>query len=410
MPLYAYTAMNESGQIVTGDMEAKVSSEVVSRLRRDGMFAQKVELSSGVLGGGAAKSRRKSIGDILFPGVSQSDVTALTRQLATFLQGGFPLIRALEFIQRNAAKESLAELIGQLADAIRNGNTLTSAISEHPKIFDKLYINMVSAGETSGQLETMFERLATMREGSEELRKEIKGALTYPGFMMLAMGGSLVILMAFVVPKFAVMFEDMGAALPAPTMILMQISSIFENYWWLILGALVGGYFGFKQYSKTDEGRLNVDATLLKMPIVGDLCLKSATARFSQTLSTLLDSGVDLVSSLACVQNVTGNEVIAKAIGESLDEVKQGNPLSDTLQVTNALPDELIEMIRVGEESGQVGSMLERAAITYNRDVRNVVKSFTKILEPLMILIMGVVIGFIVVAMLLPVFEMSTGG
>lgn len=410
MPNYLYTAMKDDGRQVTGELEAMASADVIARLRRDGLYVVKISDSAGGASSVRSSRRRASLGAWLFPGVSRSDVTALTRQMATFLQGGFPLIRALEFIQRNATKASLAELVGEVADSVRSGGTMASALAEHPKIFDKLYINMVAAGEASGELEVMYERLATMREDAEELRSEIKGALTYPAFMMLAMGGSLTILMAFVVPKFAVMFEDMGSALPTPTVILMQVAGVFRDYWWLMAATLAGGYVALQQYGKTAEGRHRLDSILLTLPILGDLSLKSAAARFSQTLSTLLTSGVDLISSLSCVQNVTGNEVMGAAIGKSLEDVQQGRRLSDSLQATDAFPEELVEMIRVGEESGQVGDMLQRAAVTYQKDVRTVVESFTKILEPLMILVMGVVIGLIVVAMLLPVFEMSTGG
>ncbi len=410
MPIFTYSAINKSGRQTIGTLEAAGAAEVAARLLRDGLYVQSVDLATGATRAGAARAnRRRSLGDILFPGVGGKDITAFTRQMASFLQGGFPLIRALEFIERNAGKDSMRELVNQVAEEVRSGGTLARALAQHPKIFDKLYISMISAGEASGQLETMYERLATMRESADELRSEIKGALTYPGFMMLAMGGSLAILMTFVVPKFAAMFEDMGSTLPAPTLFLLSVSGVFHHYWWLILAAIAGGFIGIKQYGKTETGALELDRLLLKVPIMGELALKSATARFSQTLATLLESGVDLITALECVQNVTGNEVMGKAITDSIEQVKQGDKLSDTMEGTGAFPEELVEMIRVGEESGQVGPMLSRAAITYNREVRSTVSSFTKILEPLMILVMGAVIGLIVMAMLMPVFEMSTG-
>ena len=406
---FRYTASMADGRQTSGAIESSDERDAVRLLSRQGLFP--IEISEGATGtaGPISSSAPARSGGGLFQSkaLKESDITEFTRQMSTFLNAGFPLAGALQFIQRNATKPAQRELAGEISKAVQEGGTLSKALEQQPKYFGRLYLSMVSAGEESGKMALMFDRLAEMRERSAELRSEIIGALTYPALMMLAMVGSLTLLMGFVVPKFAQMFSDMGGELPVPTQILMNISEFFQRFWWVIAGAIVFGWLGLRHLKQSPAGRVSIENVLHRIPVLGSLLIKSAMVRFSRTLATLLNSGVDLMRTLDCIRDVSGSEIVAQALNKATVMVREGKPLSEALASTGAFPPDLVEMARVGEESGQLAEMTSRAADVYERQVGVVVKSFTKILEPIMILVMGVVIGLIVVAMLMPIFQMN---
>lgn len=339
--------------------------------------------------------------------ISGKDITALTRQLATLINAGFPLARALSFVGRQADKDHVRALITSIDAEVRGGATLSDVLSRHPREFNYLYINMIRAGEAGGILGLLLDRLAGMREADETLVAKIKGAMTYPAIMMLAMVGSLVILFTFVVPKFALMFNEMGQALPMPTQIMMNISSVFEHYWWVILGGIGILVAGPKFWGRTEAGRWALDRFKLRIPILGTFATQIAMARLCRTLGTLLDSGVHLVAALEASRGVAGNVVIAQGITDSLKDIREGKKVGQTFASTGLFPDLVTEMITLGEESGQVGPMMLKVAEIYERQTDELVKALTSILEPVMILFMGGIVGMVVVAMLMPIFSMN---
>ena len=403
MPPFAYTALGPDGRERSGTIESPAEREAIAQLTQQALYPLEIHpaAASSTSVGRAPLSAR------LVRGVTRRDITDLTRQLATLLQSGFPLARALQFIGSRAAKDSLREIVTSVSESVRGGVALSDALADHPRQFDKLYVNMVAAGEASGQLAEMLARLAQMRESAAELRAEVRGAMTYPAIMLLAMGGSVAVLMMFVLPKFAAMFEDLGAALPAPTLALMHLSHTARTLWWVLGLVGIAAVGALAQMGSSDAGRLTIDRAKLRAPLLGGLVSKAAMARFSRTLQTLLDGGLDLVTALECVRDVTGNEAVAVAVAQSIADIKQGKPMGATLGATGAFPDQLVEMVSVGEESGQVPMILAQAAHAYEQEVRRAVKTFTSMIEPIMILVMGAVIGFVVMAMLLPIFEMN---
>ncbi|OSM07342.1 putative type II secretion system protein [Magnetofaba australis IT-1] len=330
--------------------------------------------------------------------------------MATLLNAGFPLAKALKFIKKQEKIPQLSDALGQVDEDVRAGATLSEALTRHPGYFNALYVNMVRAGETGGILDQMVERLADMREADEELAAKIKGAMTYPALMMLAMLGSILILFVFVIPKFAVMFEDMGQALPTPTLIMLGIGDVLQQGWWLIVGTLVGLYVGVHTYGQTPNGRLTLDRIQLKTPLIGDFVSKVAMARLCRIMGTLLDSGVPLLTTFEAGKGVAGNAVISDAITGSLNAIREGGRIGPTFAATGAFPELVTEMITLGEESGRVGTMMLKVAAIYERQTDETVKTLTSILEPVMILVMGGVVGMVVVAMLMPIFEMNLIG
>ncbi len=356
----------------------------------------------------AAKPGTSLAGRLPFSGsISQKEITIFTRQFATLLESGLPIARALHFMSGQAEKQVVREMIHSLEEKLNAGATLSSALSEHPRLFDRLYLSMVQAGETGGIIETVMDRLASMREAQEDLRSKVKGALIYPAFMFLAMAASIVVLLVFVVPRFATLFADMGQALPLPTMILMELGTVMRTYWWFGIMVLIAIVVGLQQYGKTAEGRLRLDILKFRLPVMGNVFLKVSVARFSRTLGTLIHSGVHLIVALQSATGVAGNEVIIRAVGTSTDKIREGKKMGDTFAETGVFPAYATEMIILGEESGTLGKMLVRVAETYEKEVNDLVKNMTSILEPFMILVMGGFVAFVVMAMLLPIFQMN---
>ena len=407
MPTFAYRGLQgqkrRDGEIDAADRRAALQS-----IRHMGIVPVDVAEADGSrqLAPTSVKLA-KGRGLSLSQGIKGKEITALTRQLATLTNAGFPLARALSFVGRQAEKAQLHELIADINADVRGGATLSDALGRHPRQFNYLYINMIQAGEAGGILALLLERLAGMREADETLVAKIKGAMTYPAIMLLAMLGSLVIMFAFVVPKFALMFAEMGQALPMPTQVMMTISGLFSNYWWALLGGIAALAAGPNLWGKTEGGRRALDHFKLRIPVLGTFVTQIAMARLCRTLGTLLDSGVNLIAALEASRGVAGNVIIAQAITDSLKDIREGKKVGQTFAATGLFPDLVTEMITLGEESGQVGNMMLKVAEVYERQTDELVKALTSILEPVMILFMGGIIGMVVVAMLMPIFSMN---
>jgi len=403
---FQYTGAR-GGKACSGTIEAPDRRQAITLLAGQGIQLQELdEKADGSSGSGGGLSLRLGGTKKIKP----RDITILTRQLATLLEAGFPLARALEFVSRQESAGAMSEMVADLSASIQQGQDFSQALSEYPKYFGNIFLSMVRAGETGGILDAMLVRLAEMREADEALADRFKSAMTYPALMMGAMVIALGVMFAYVVPQFATMFEDMGRALPGPTQILLNVGDFAATWWPAVVAGVVVAGAGFKAWVKTESGAFQWDRTRLEMPVIGNFMAQFAIARLARTAGTLLESGVNLIDAFASAGDVSGNRYISHIMQRALADVRHGKPLAVSLADAPVIPSLLREMIALGEESGQVGPMMKRVAEVYDRQTRETVSGITSIIEPFMVLFMGGVVGMVVIALLLPIFEMSTGG
>jgi len=342
-----------------------------------------------------------------FSRVSTKDVMLFTQDISALLEAGLPIDRSLTILMDTIENHRFKDIIKDILKAIQSGTYLSDAISRYPEAFSKFYTNMVKAGEAGGVLEPVLERLGIFLETSQELKDYIKSALVYPIFLVCVGGISIIILMIFVIPKFSIIFADMGQAIPLSTRILIGLSNWLKVYWWSVIPLFSLLYFAYQQYVKTPIGRNRIDQLKLNLPVSGDMIKKIETARFSRTLGTLVKSGVPILQALELVRDIIGNTVIANAMEKIYDRVKEGERLSKPMEEAGIFPSLAIQMVTVGEESGKLDEMLLRIANNYEKTVRNMVKRLISLLEPAMILVMGLVVGFIVISMLMAIFSVN---
>jgi general secretion pathway protein F len=399
MAVFEYQAVDNSGKKKRGIIDADSPAEARAKLHQEGLHltSLKESLSSSI------PSREIKI----FRKVRIRDLALLTRQLATLLVAGLPLTEALSGVSEQLENQTLKKAMVDIRERVKSGSTLSSALSQYPKIFSDLYVDMIRAGESAGALELVLERLADYNEKHLHLENRIRAALAYPLFIVAI--GILVLsfLFAFVVPRVTSLFTTFQASLPRPTIILIALGNFFKGYWWLLLLLVVALIFGIKRYIKTEGGGKIFDRLKLKVPLFGSLNQRIALAMFSRTLATLLAGGVPLLGSLEIVKNIVGNRVIAKAIREAGESVRRGESLAASLSRSKVFPSIVVRMIASGEKSGNLENLLYKAADTYDSEVEATVGTLTALLEPVLILLMGLVVGFIVLAILLPIFEMS---
>lgn len=405
MPTYQYRATDSAGKVINGSMDANGEKGVVEELHRMGLVPIRIALSRG-------KGGRLNI-DVsaqilsIFRGVSNRDLLVFTQDLATLLQSGLPVDRALSIMIGAAEKEKMKEVVGDILKTVQGGGYLSDALAKHPKVFSRFYVNMVRAGEVGGVLEAVLGRLGEFLESSQDLKDYIKSAMVYPIFLVGVGGLSIIILMTFVIPKFSVMFADMGQAIPLSTRFLLWVSEGLRLYWWAILGVMILAFFFVRRYARTPAGRMKLDRSKMNLPVVGDLVRKAEVARFARTLGTLTKSGVPILQALLLVKDIMGNRVIANAMEKVHGRVKEGERLSKPLSDSHMFPSLAIQMITVGEETGKLDSMLLRVAENYEKMVKDMVKRLISFLEPAMILAMGLVVGFVVISMLMAIFSMN---
>jgi len=403
---FQYSGVRD-GKACSGTIEAPDRRQAITLLAGQGVQLQEIEEKADG-GGGAGSGLSLRLGGA--KKIKPRDITILTRQLATLLEAGFPLARALEFVSRQESTGPMSEMVADLSASIQQGQDFSQALSEYPKYFGNIFLSMVRAGETGGILDAMLVRLAEMREADEALADRFKSAMTYPAMMMGAMVIALGVMFAYVVPQFATMFEDMGRALPGPTQILLNVGDFAATWWPAVVAGVVVAGAGFKAWVKTESGAFQWDRTRLEMPVLGNFMAQFAIARLARTAGTLLESGVNLIDAFASAGDVSGNRYISHIMQRALADVRHGKPLAESLADAPVIPSLLREMIALGEESGQVGPMMKRVAEVYDRQTRETVSGITSIIEPFMVLFMGGVVGMVVIALLLPIFEMSTGG
>jgi general secretion pathway protein F len=398
MPVFLYRAADRHGQTIDGVMEAADARAVVERLHREAYFPIRVVLHAERaawlgLGGGRLRQR---------------DLLAMTQQLATLFEAGLPLDRALAILEELAPSPRLRTIVGDLLRSVRSGASLSEALAKHhPRPFSRLYINMVRAGEKGGVLEITLRRLAEFLEARAAFTEAVVSALAYPVVVTTVGAGAIVFLLTFVVPRFATIFDDLGQAIPLPTQVLLAVSSAVQAYWWVGLVAVLAAVLAWRAWTGTPDGRLAWDRVVLRLPRVGALVLAIETARFTRTLGTMLKSGVPVLGALAVVGEMMTNRAVARAVGRLSDAVKRGGTLAVALQDGGQFPRLAVHMVRVGEETGRLEEMLLKTADTFENDVRTELKRMIGLLEPAIILAMGVLVAFIVVAMLLAIFSLN---
>lgn len=411
MAVFSYKAADAAGKVIKGTLEAPDERNAVSMLQNKGCIPiqiDPVEQRIAILKHGA-HSDRSGISHIssLFNRVSSSDILLFTQDLCALLKAGLPVDRSLSILKDVTDNPRLSTVIDDILNSVRGGSYLSDAIARHPRIFSEFYTNMIRAGEAGGILETVLERLGMFLETSQDLKEYIKSAMVYPAFLVFVGGISIIILMVFVIPKFSVIFTDMGEAIPLSTKFLLGASQVIRSYWWLIITLLILLFFAIKKYTNTPSGRIKLDTYRLNLPILGELTRKIEVARFSRTLGTLVNSGVPILSALDLVKGIIRNQVIRGSMGMIYTRVKEGEKLSMPLADTGLFPSLAVQMITVGEESGRLAEMLLRVAENYEKNIKNTVKRLISFLEPAMILFMGVVVGFIIISMLMAIFSIN---
>ena len=401
MPVFEYTALKPGGVRTNGVMDADSLPAVRQKIRSLKMYPVHVRETDKAQpsAGGFSLGRLTPVGP--------AEVAMLTRQLATLIAAGFPLVTAIDSILNQPGSHRLKRLLAHLKDAIVEGNSFAAALAAAPGAFSPLYINMVRAGEASGSLDIVLERLADILEKQIDLNGRIKTALAYPTVMALAGVAVLFILLTYIVPTITGIFQEMDAVLPLPTRILIGISAALKQYGWVLALAVAGAFALLRAVGRTARGRRLLDRFVLALPLAGSLIRKLASARFSRTLGSLLENGVALMPALKIVRNVVGNTVIAAAVDAAADAVEKGQPLGDCLVEANVFPPMSVQMIRVGESSGQLEAMLSKVAAVNERDVETDALRMTTLIEPVMVLVMAVIVGFIVLSVCLPIFEMN---
>jgi general secretion pathway protein F len=404
MPVYEYTALDGSGKSVNGIIDADSPMTARQRLRGSGIFPVDVKETS-------ARPRDLRSGPVsvsaLLKRIRPGEVSVATRQLSILLGAGVPLVASLEALISQITNPLFKKIVAQIKESVNEGNSLAYALSSHHRIFSSVYVNMVRAGEASGSLDVVLDRLADLGEHQQALRGRFKAALAYPVFMLFIGTLILFFLITFIVPNITQIFREMHQTLPIPTVVLINVSNFLKSFWWLILLAIAAGIVIIRQLKNTPKGRYVWDEVKLRIPVLGPINNKMAVARFGRTLGSLLKAGVPLISALQIVRNIVNNAIIADVIDNTVEEIQAGKSLANPLAQSRWFPSIVVQMISVGEQSGELEAMLSKIADTYDRDVESQIMAMTSMLEPVMILVMGLIVGFIVISILLPIFEMN---
>lgn len=403
MAVYEWRGINPSGKNVKGVRDADNPKALRLVLRREGVMVTEVTEES--------VARKKKAREIdfkrMFQRVSAHDVAMATRQLATLLKSGIPLVEALSALIDQLDQPDMKAAFTQTRDRVNEGSSFADALRAHPKVFSGLYVSMVAAGEASGTLEAVLARLSDFLESQAKLKSKVTSALAYPAFMMLMSIGIIFIMMIVVVPKVTAIFEDFNQTLPWYTQLLIWTSAVFSDYWWLLLGMLVGGIWGFRRWRSTEEGRKRWDRFLLGAPLFGKLILMVAVTRFARTLATLLASGVPVLRAMEITKNVLGNTELMRVIEEARNSVREGESIAQPLKRSGRFPPIVTHMIAIGERSGQLEEMLENVASAYDSQVEARIAMMTSLLEPLIIVIMGGLSGGIAFSILMPLLQIN---
>jgi type IV pilus assembly protein PilC len=395
---YVWKGRTTGGEVLTGELAAESRKELTTQLRR-----KRIILVS-------AKEKAKGLSlSLKRPGagsVRTKDLAIFTRQFATMINAGLPLVQCLDTLSKQTSKAGFRDVISKVMKDVESGGTLAESIGKHKNVFSELYVQMVTAGEAGGVLDVILLRLATFLEKMDALKRKVKTAMMYPSVVLTVAILATVFLLIFIIPTFAKMFKDFGGELPLPTKIVMGVSSFIRTKWWLLVGILAGTIFAGKRIRSSEKGRYKTDAMLLRVPAIGDILMKASVARFTRTLGTLISSGVPILEGLNITAKTAGNMVIQDAILKTRSSISEGETISGPLRESNVFPPMVVQMIAIGEETGALDDMLGKIADFYEEEVDTAVEGLTSIIEPIMIVFMGGVVGTMVIAMYLPIFKM----
>lgn len=394
MPAFVWKGKNRLGEVQEGVIVSEGKDQAIATLKRNGIQVLSVQA-------------QRTAGTKGFGKVKPKDLAIFTRQFSVMIDAGLPLVQCLEILGAQQQDKGFQKILNAVRGDVEQGATLQAALSKHPKAFNDLYVNMVGAGEAGGILDVILQRLSGYIEKAVKLTAKVKGAMTYPIVVIVIAISVVAIIMVKVIPVFSQMYEGMGSSLPFATQVCIKISDVLINWWYIVLGLVVLVVIGLKQYYKTINGRLQIDSLLLKIPIIGDLLRKVAVARFCRTLGTLTSSGVPILEGMDITARTSGNMVIQNAILKSKEAVEQGRNIATPLAETKVFPPMVVQMVGVGEATGALDAMLSKVADFYEDEVDNAVAALTALMEPLIIAILGGIIGFIVVAMYLPIFNLA---
>ncbi len=398
MPVFAYAGTARGGKSVTAEINADTRETAIEQLRAQGITVKSIEEKKRVQAFFGEKKQK----------ITDKDLVVFTRQFATMINAGLPLVQCLEILATQCDNKTFGKLIGEVKMDVESGTTYADALKKHPKTFSSLYSNMVQAGEVGGALDITMQRLANQLEKAAKLKAQIKAAMVYPAAIVGVAIIVVSVLMVWVIPIFAKMFTEFGGTLPAPTQLVISISDFMQQWWWLMLAAAIGAGYALKKYYATPAGKLQIDALMLKLPVAGDLIRKIAVAQFTRTFGTLLQSGVPIMEGLEIVARIAGNKIVENAILDARTSVGEGKTLSEPLGKTKVFPPMVVQMINVGEATGALDAMLGKIADFYDEEVDAAVTALTSLLEPVLMVFLGTVIGFIVIAMYLPIFKMAS--
>jgi len=396
MAVFTYSGRGTGGTM-TGEIEAPDRTSAVGELRKRAILVTKIQERAG------GKSPSKAGGK-----VKDKEMAIFTRQFSTMIDAGLPLVQCLNILAEQSESKNLRDVTGRVARSVEQGSTLADSLRRHPRTFDDLFTNMVEVGESGGILDVVFQRLAAYIEKAAALKRKVKGAMIYPASIMGVAALVVIFMLTFVIPTFTKMFKDLGADLPLPTQVVVWLSEFVRTYILLIIAAIFGCVFAIRAYYRTEKGQANIDALLLKVPVMGTLIRKVAVARFTRTLGTLVSSGVPILEGLRITARTAGNKVVEKAVLQCRAAVTAGKTLAEPLKASGVFPPMVIQMISVGEQTGALDAMLSKIADFYDDEVDTAVTSMTALLEPIMIVVLGVLIGGLVVAMYLPIFKLVT--
>jgi len=396
---FAYKVRDKAGKLVEGQLEAENAQLVVSKLRSMGYVPIEIEQQ-----GAKSLSRDLKI-PFLSDRIKLKDVAVFSRQFATMINSGLSMLRSLYILAEQTESKPLAAVVNQVRLDVERGSSLSAALAKHPKAFNRLFVAMVRAGEAGGVLDSVLQRLATTIEKQVELRRKVKSAMTYPAVVSLLVLLLVTAMLLFVIPMFQNIYKSLGGKLPMPTQVLIDVSNVVRHLWFVVFAAEAAAVYAFRKWINSEEGRKRWDTIKLKMPVFGGLARKTALARFGRTLSALVRAGVPILESLDIVCETSGNWVVAQAVRDTQQQVKRGEPLSRRLEDHDVFPPMVVQMMAVGEETGALDEMLDKIADFYDQEVEATVNALTSLIEPILIVVMGVVIGGMIISLYLPMFD-----
>lgn len=396
MPQYQWEGKTVSGETQKGSTKAASVDQLRAVLRRDGIIL-----------GNAVESKEKEFKFNPKKKIKNLEILLFTRQLSTMITSGLPLVQSLDILGNQIEDQHFKGMVKDIKEKIEGGSRFADALRDYPQCFDELFINLVVAGEEGGLLDNVLQRLAIYIEKSEKLKKKVKSAMIYPVAIIVVALVVVIVLLLFVIPVFEKMFKEMGAELPTPTVVVIRMSQFMQTYWYIIIGAIVGLVVAFKYYYKTENGHRSMDRLMLKLPLFGVLTIKASVARVTRTLATLLMSGVAILESMLIVAKVAGNKIVEEALMVARARISEGRTMAEPLEQAGIFPPMVVQMVQVGESTGALDSMLNKIADFYEEDVDNLVTNLTAMMEPMIMVFLGVVLGGLIIAMYLPIFKLG---